>query len=85
MKLWLTRCHGGRYILTLLKPEIAQIRGTHIMDAFERIGEPIAVKHLCAAGVKSLMGVELEELVPTKVEITARLAPDPRVPLGSQL
>lgn len=73
MKLWLTQVNGGRYMLTLLRPTIATIRGTAIRDAFERPGEPIAVKHLCAAGVRSLFGREFAPLTPTKVNLTASL------------
>lgn len=60
-------------MLTLFRPTIAAIRGTSHLDAFERVGEPIAVKHLCEAGVKSLLGCDLEMLTPTKVEIGAKL------------
>ena len=73
MKLWLTKVHGGRYLVTALKPIIARIRGTPHMDAFERVGEPIAVRYLCEGGIKSLLGTTLEPLVPTKVEVTAEL------------
>lgn len=43
-------------MITYLRPIIAQIRGTQILDAFEELGEPVATKHLCEAGVKSLFG-----------------------------
>jgi hypothetical protein len=73
VKLWLTKCDGGRYMLTALCPTIARIRGTTKMDAFERVGEPINVKHLCEPGIKAFLGVELEPLEPTKIEITGKL------------
>lgn len=73
MKLWLTKCHGGRYLLTALRPTISRIRGTEFLDAFERVGEPIAVRYLCEAGVVSLLGTTLPELTPTKIEINASL------------
>lgn len=71
MKLWLTRVFGDRYLLTALKPTIRTIRGTQHLDAFSQPGEPIDVRHLCAPGIKALLGVELEPLTPTKVEVTA--------------
>lgn len=43
------------------------------MDAFEHVGEPISVKHLCEAGVLSLLGVTLQDLTPTKIELKASL------------
>jgi len=60
-------------MVTLFKPIIARIRGTEYMDAFEKVGEPIAVKHLCEPGIKSLLGLTLEPLTPTKIEITANV------------
>lgn len=78
MKLWLTRCHGGRFILTALKPTITQIRGfknpdgSAIYDAFERPGEPIAVRYLCEGGIKSLFKKEFPYLKPIKIELTAK-------------
>ena len=75
MKLWLTKCHGGRYLLTALKPTIARIRGTEYYDAFEHVGEPIAVRYLCEMGVVSLLGITLPELTPTKIELDAKVLP----------
>lgn len=78
MKLWLTRCYGGRYILTALKPTITQIRGLRgpngeeILDAFERPGEPIAVRYLCEGGIRSLFGKDFPLLQPTKIDLTAK-------------
>lgn len=72
MKLWLTKCHGGRYMMTFMPPVIAQIRGSKHDDAFEQVGEPIAVRHLCEDGVRSLFGFTLEPLVPTRVEVAGR-------------
>ncbi len=78
MKLWLTRVNGGRYLLTLMKPLIMPIRGykdkegNPVLDAFERVGEPIAVRYLCEGGIKSLFGKEFPYLVPTKIELTAK-------------
>ena len=78
MKLWLTRCDGGRYLLTALKPKILPIRGKRtasgglVYDAFDREGEPIAVRYLCEDGIRALFGEALPPLTPTKVEITAK-------------
>ncbi len=78
MKLWLTRCYGGRYILTALKPTITQIRGLKgpngetISDAFERPGEPIAVRYLCEGGIRSLFGKDFPLLQPVKIDLTAK-------------
>ena len=78
MKLWLTRVNGGRYLLTLLKPLISPIRGVKgpdgkpVLDAFEREGEPIAVRYLCDGGIRSLFGRDFPHLVPTKIELTAK-------------
>ncbi len=76
MKLWLTKCHGGRYLLTVFKPTIARIRGTEYFDAFERVGEPIAVRYLCEAGIVSLFKTTLPPLTPTKIEITGSFLAD---------
>ena len=73
MKIFLTRVRGGRYMFTALPPIRARIRGTPHEDMFERIGEPIAVKHLCPDGVKSFFGVDLQELETVRVEVTARI------------
>lgn len=71
MKAYLTKVHGGRYMVTLFKPIIRTIRGTTHLDAFSVPGEPIDVRHLCAPGIKALLGYELEPMVPTKIELTA--------------
>jgi hypothetical protein len=78
MKLWLTRVYGGKYLLTALRPMITQIRGfkdksgNPILDAFEKPGEPIAVRYLCEGGIHSLFGKEFPYLIPIKIEITAK-------------
>lgn len=78
MKLWLTRVNGGRYLLTLLKPLIMPIRGVKgpdgqpVLDAFEKGGEPIAVRYLCEGGIRSLFGKDFPYLVPIKIELTAK-------------
>lgn len=60
-------------MLTLLKPAIARIRGTSHFDAFERLGEPISVRHLCEAGIFTAISQTLPELIPTKVELTIKV------------
>ena len=72
MKLWLTQVDGGRFLLTVLEPIIARIRGTERFDAFERVGEPIAVRYLCAPGILALMGRLPPPLTPTKIELSAK-------------
>lgn len=72
MKLWLTQCDGGRFILTVFRPKIARIRGTERLDAFESIGEPIAVRYLCQPGILSLMGKLPPPLTPTRIELSAK-------------
>lgn len=72
MKLWLTKCHGGRYLLTVLKPTIHRIRGTRNLDAYEVPGEPIAVRYLCEPGVRALLGRTLEPLQSERIELTAK-------------
>ena len=72
MKLWLTRCHGGRCIVTYHKPIIQRIFGTRNFDAFEHPGEPVGVRHLCEGGIESLLGHVPEPLTPVRIELTAR-------------
>jgi hypothetical protein len=72
MKLWLTRCHGGRYMVTNHQPIIQRITGTRDLDAFESPGEPVGVRHLCEGGIESLLGHVPEPLTPVRIELTAR-------------
>lgn len=48
------------------------------MDAFEHVGEPIAVRYLCEAGIVALLGETLPELTPTKIEIEAKILQRPK-------
>lgn len=73
LTLWLTKCHGGRYLLTVLPPRIHRIRGTPHMDAFEELGEPIATRYLCEAGIVRLIGAPLPALTPTRIRLSAEL------------
>ncbi len=73
MKLWLTKCHGGRYMLTALKPTIGRIRGTPNHDAFERMGEPVSARHLCEFGVTALFQTTVPPLTPTRVELNGKI------------
>lgn len=78
-KMWLTRVHGGRYLITLFEPVIAKIRGTDHLDAFERVGEPIAIRYLCEGGVKSFIGEHLPPLTPTRVELSVTILDKPNI------
>lgn len=60
-------------MLTALKPQIARILGTPHEDAFETLGEPIAVRGLCPDGVRALFDVELEELESVRVELSGNV------------
>lgn len=73
MKLWLTKCHGGRYCLTKRPPVLHKIDGTKHIDAFDQPGEPVSVRHLCEPIVQMILGRTLEPLTPTKIEIAARV------------
>lgn len=77
-RLWLTRMHDGRYMLTAFRPVIATVKGTDFQDVYERHGEPIGVRHLCPLGVKTIFGVELKPLESVRVLVDARVdnAPD---------
>ncbi len=61
-----------------MKPLISPIRGVKgpdgqpVLDAFEREGEPIAVRYLCEGGIKSLFGKDFPYLVPIKIDLTAK-------------
>lgn len=68
---WLTRCFGGRSMLTTLKPVIHRIYGTRHLDAFEAPGEPTAIRHLCEGGVRRLFGFLPDPLVSVHVRLTA--------------
>lgn len=70
-EMWLTRCRGGRSMLTCLKPVVKRIYGTRHLDAFAAHGEPIEVKHLCEAGVLRQFGELPELLVPRRVRLAA--------------
>lgn len=76
MKLWLTPCRGGRGLLTFIPPVIARIKGSPHEDAFEQVGEPIAIKHLCEDGMQSALKEHGQvlgpPLQPRRVEMTLR-------------
>ncbi len=68
-------------MLTVLPPVIAEIKGLRdaisgapIFDAFERAGEPVAVRHLCQGGVKALLGTLPPYLSPTQIDLDANYA-----------
>lgn len=75
MTLWLTRQRDGNYMLTRLRPLVTAVRGTRERDAYMLPGEPIGIRHLCAAGVAALIGVTLEPLQSIQVEVSARALP----------
>lgn len=53
MKLWLARGHDGKYSLTALRPVWSKVRGADYNDFYERTGEPVGIRHLCANGMRS--------------------------------
>lgn len=73
MRLWLSRQADGRYMLTATKPVQAEVKGTGTADLYIRYGDPIGLRHLCAAGSVSLFGVSLMPLESVKVEINASI------------
>lgn len=73
MILYLTRCNGGRYMMTLLEPSIHRILGTSFEDVFEAHGDPITVRYMCEEGIKRALGTTLAPLTPTKVKLTLEL------------
>lgn len=76
---WLTQCDGGRYLITLLVPIIAPIKGRRPIteDAFEQVGEPLCVKNLCAPMVQLALGMPLPPLKPTRAKLAIWLADSP--------
>lgn len=50
--LWLTRQAIGDYMLTATPPAIVTVRSTDQFDAYIRAGDPIGLRHLCAAGMQ---------------------------------
>jgi len=59
---WLTRCRTGNYLLTAFKPTIQPVRGAGFSDAYIIPGDPIGLRHLCAGAVKSIWGINAEDL-----------------------
>jgi hypothetical protein len=76
MHCYLTKVHGGRYLLTRLAPIVRTIRGTQTLDAFSQPGEPLDVRHLCEPGVVAMLGHTLEPLMPTKIKLSAVVCHD---------
>jgi hypothetical protein len=74
MKLWLSRQHDGRYMLTALRPVVAVIGRTGRYGVYARPGDPVLLRHLCESMVETLLpGIELEELHSVRVEVTAEV------------
>lgn len=76
-RLHLTRQRDGNYMLTKIKPILERVIGTDYQDAYLAHGEPIGLRHLCAAGTKAIFGIELQPLesVAVTIEGRARQAP----------
>jgi len=86
MKLWLSRQHDGRYILTALRPVIAVIGRTGRYGVYARPGDPVILRHLCEPMVETLLpGLELEELHSVRVEVTAEVRSEPyKTPMAEE-
>lgn len=69
MTLWLTRQRDGAYMLTLEKPIIARIGLGTGFDAYVAYGDPIGVRHLCAAIVEREIEHSLRPLESERVEL----------------
>jgi hypothetical protein len=69
MRLWLSRAAGGTYLITRLPPLVQRIAGTDRMDVFERPGEPVAVRHLCAEAMAAMYKIELEPLESIRIRL----------------
>ena len=71
MHCWLTRCRGGDYMLTARKPTIQAVRGAGYDDAYIIPGDPIGLRHMCAAAVRLMWGAaEIPLLTSCRVTIT---------------
>jgi hypothetical protein len=70
MKLWLSRSWAGWYFLTLVKPVIANVRFTKHKDLFDRRGEPLSIRHLCAEWVHTVLKRELKPLESIRIKMT---------------
>jgi len=79
MKFWLSRQQDESYLMTMLKPIRAPMKGEGFDWLYPQIGEPIQME-LCEVGVRKMIGIELEvyesvrlranfdRLMPTKLD-----------------
>jgi hypothetical protein len=71
MKLWLSKVHNGRYILTVLKPLRTKVVGHDFEDLYEHPGEPFARGNsYCEPGIQAAFGVTLDPLCSIKIEVS---------------
>jgi hypothetical protein len=86
MKLWLSRQHDGRYMLTALRPVTAVIGRTGRYGVYARPGDPVLLRHLCEAMIEAMIpGIELEELHSVRVEVTAEMRGEPyKTPMAEE-
>ena len=78
MKLWLSRQHDGRYMLTALRPVRAMIGRTGVYGVYARAGDPVLVRHLCEPSIEALFpGIALEQLSFVRVEVRGEIKSEP--------
>ena len=74
MKLWLSRQHDGRYMLTALRPVKANVGRTGIVDLYAKVGDPVVDRHLCPWGTDQMFpGAKLEPLESVRVEVIGKV------------
>ncbi len=74
--MWVSASRAGTgSILAFSGPTIARIRGTERMDAFEKVGEPMTVRHLCPDGARALFGEVPPPLTPMRVALHGEFVP----------
>lgn len=61
-------------MMTLLKPNISAVVGSDKEDAYIRPGDPVGINNLCADGIKSLFGVELQPLQMVRIELSGSVS-----------
>ena len=71
---WLSRQYNGSYMFTALRPRRVRVLGTDHEDLYERPGEPIGLRNLCAAGVRTVFRVDLDPLESRCVRVAAGCA-----------
>jgi hypothetical protein len=63
-------------MLTKFRPLLMAVAGTTRLDAFERPGEPVGVRHLCPEAVQAFYGIELEPLQSIRVRLAIQPVPE---------